>query len=64
MNPRTEKPMPAAMRVKKLAQNRNFSFRPTDWPVVEPGGAVAVAMRGQTPGEGVGEVKTPVKCGG
>ncbi len=27
MNPRTENPMPAAIRVKKLAQNRNCSFR-------------------------------------
>jgi hypothetical protein len=37
--------MPAAIRVKKLAQKRNFSFVPTVWPVVGPVGAEAVAMR-------------------
>ena len=32
MNPRTENPMPAAIRVKKLAQNRILSFDPGELP--------------------------------
>ena len=64
MNPRTENPMPAAMRVKKLAQKRNFSFVPTDWAGACTGRGGCDRHEGEDSGRGRREVEAPVKCGG